>query len=219
LDSLPQVELDAIILESKDTDGVTEMTVKLTNNTSTVAVMTRLKVMQGNTEKRVLPVYYDDNYFAMLPGEAKVVNIEFETKYADGSQPVLRMEGYNTASAVITQTGATVSKWELAAKAQYSDAASSNCVDVMVTAKNYTDSGNTINIFAAAYNGKGALLSISKMELTVPSRSSKSTVWFSTMALDENKDICKVKVFAWESSSYIPVGEAGETPIMPAGTY
>jgi len=219
LDSLPQVELEAIIKSSVTADGVTTMTVGLTNNTNTIAVMTRLKVMQGNTEKRVLPTYYDDNYFALLPGESKTVNIEFETRYLGGYQPVLRMEGYNTAGAVITETGATVSEWEITSKAQFSGDTATDCIDVQATVKNYTNTGKTVEMYVVAYDGKGLLVSISKMELTVPSHASRSTVWFSSMILSGDKDICSVKVFAWESGNFVPVCQYDKPPIMPAGTY
>ncbi|MCL2043032.1 MAG: discoidin domain-containing protein [Treponema sp.] len=105
LSILPQITLNAFIIDSAVTGGVTTMTVELRNESSDVAVMTRLKVMQGSGARRVLPVFYSDNYFAMLPGTSKQVIIEFETRDLDGHEPVLRMEGFNTAHAIITRRG------------------------------------------------------------------------------------------------------------------
>jgi len=98
---LPQIELNAAIVDSNTLNGVTKMTIELKNESSNIAVMTRLKVMKGLSEKRILPVFYSDNYFAILPGESKSVVIEFETQYTDGYEPVLRMEGFNTEPGII----------------------------------------------------------------------------------------------------------------------
>ena len=219
IDTLPQVPLDGFILESATTGGVTKMKVELTNNTSTVAVFTRLKVMKGLTEERVLPAYYDDNYFGMLPGETRTINIEFAAKDTGAFDPVLRMEGFNTVSAVITENGSASYDWELTSKAQLSKDAARDSVDVMATVRNNTGAVGNVNVYAAAYDGAGKLLSIASMEIAVPAHDSKSTVWFCTMDVFGNADVCKVKVFAWDPLTYVPMCEASTPVIMPAGTY
>ncbi|MCL2152248.1 MAG: discoidin domain-containing protein [Oscillospiraceae bacterium] len=219
LDKLPKVALDAAILESATENGITSIKVRLTNNTDSVAVMTRLKMMKGLTEERILPTYYDDNYFGMLPGETRIVNIEFEAKHAGIYEPVLRMEGYNTVSAVIDGAGSTPSTWDVYAKAQLSEDALRDSVDVMATVKNHTDEAGDVNVIVVSYDGAGRMLTMSMMEIAVPARSSKSTVWFSTMDIHGNADVCSVKVFAWDPLDFTPLCAAGLPVIMPAGTY
>lgn len=218
LGTLPKVQLiasDSVVNQ----DGMTHMTVTLANNTGSVAVMTRLKVMKGYTNELVLPAYYDDNYFAMLPGQTKTVNIEFDPADAGGYQPVLRMEGFNTASAVISDTGSTVSDWELTSRAQLSQDARDGCVDVQATVKNYTDSDKPVSVFAAAYDADGTMVSMANMALLVPARSSASTVWFGAMDAAGGAGVSKIKVFAWDASDYAPLCGASSPAIQPAGTY
>jgi hypothetical protein len=52
------------------------MTITLENRTNTVALMARLKVTEEDGEKRILPVYYSDNYVSLLPGESRTITID-----------------------------------------------------------------------------------------------------------------------------------------------
>jgi len=218
MDALPQVQLTAVA-DTADDNGVTHMAVTLTNNTSTVAVMTRLKVMRGDTGTRVLPVFYDDNYFAMLPGETKVVNIRFNTADAAGTVPVLRMEGFNTAPAVITGTGASASTIELATKAQLSSNTQNDCADVQAVVSNYTDSSRNVTVYAAVYGANGAIISLASTVVTVAARSSAVTPWFCAMDTGADASVCTLKVFGWDAAGFAPLCAASTPKIQPAGTY
>ncbi|CZT55689.1 Exo-beta-D-glucosaminidase precursor [Eubacteriaceae bacterium CHKCI005] len=96
MQEIPDVELTASDFSEETVDGHTTMTVTLTNDTDSVAVMTRLKVMQKKSAERVLPTYYSDNYFALLPGESKTVTVEFDEEDTNGQEAILQMEGFNT---------------------------------------------------------------------------------------------------------------------------
>ena len=52
------------------------------NNTNNVAMQVRVKATDEDNEI-ILPVYYSDNYFNLLPGESKTVSIEVEKLYHD----------------------------------------------------------------------------------------------------------------------------------------
>src|SRR5260370_27422036 len=76
--------------------GTTHMiTVRVTNAGANVALTIRLKLLRSASGERVLPTYYSDNYFSLLPGEAKQVTLEFEEKYLAGEAPKLVAEGWN----------------------------------------------------------------------------------------------------------------------------
>ncbi|GHT77517.1 hypothetical protein AGMMS50262_18720 [Bacteroidia bacterium] len=76
------------------TDGK-QIRVTIANPTSDVALMIRLKTVKNQSGERVLPVYYSDNYFSLLPGETKTINLEFDTKFLGGEQFKLLLEGWN----------------------------------------------------------------------------------------------------------------------------
>ena len=75
--------------------GKVFLTVDIKNVGKNIALMTRLKVLRDRSKERVLPVYYSDNYFSLLPGETKQVILEFNAKDLQGENPVLGIEGWN----------------------------------------------------------------------------------------------------------------------------
>ena len=58
-----------------------------------VAFFNRLSLVDPKTKKRILPVFYDDNYISVLPGENKTVVMD----YTPSSQemPLVSLEGWN----------------------------------------------------------------------------------------------------------------------------
>lgn len=69
--------------------------VNITNPTADVALMIRFKVLKNISNDRVLPTYYSDNYFSLLPNESKELTVEFDSKYLNGEKPKIRVEGWN----------------------------------------------------------------------------------------------------------------------------
>ena len=59
--------------------------------------MVRLKVIRAKSGERVLPVYCEDNYFSLLPGESRTISIQFAVVDLAGEQPKLAIEGWNIA--------------------------------------------------------------------------------------------------------------------------
>jgi predicted secreted protein len=75
--------------------GVQRVMVSVTNPTKDIALMIRLKSVKDRSGERILPVYYEDNYFSLLPGESKNIALEFDPKHLDGEQFKLLLEGWN----------------------------------------------------------------------------------------------------------------------------
>jgi hypothetical protein len=94
LNDLPTVTLDAEAVHG--TGGEEEVvTASLGNASSNVAFSIRLKLLRNTSGKRVLPAYYEDNYFTLLPGESRDIAMRFDERYLDGEEPKLMVEGYN----------------------------------------------------------------------------------------------------------------------------
>lgn len=94
LASLPSVKLAARAHRSQSL-GTTRFTVNLSNGTATVAPAIRLKVQRAVSGQRVLPVFYSDNYFALLPGETRVVTLELAARSLAGEAAGIMVEGWN----------------------------------------------------------------------------------------------------------------------------
>ncbi|WP_229253792.1 glycosyl hydrolase 2 galactose-binding domain-containing protein [Dyadobacter sp. NIV53] len=57
-----------------------------------VAFFNRLSLVDPQTKKRILPVFYDDNYVSVLPGEKKTVILDYT---ASGELPMVSLDGWN----------------------------------------------------------------------------------------------------------------------------
>ncbi len=47
----------------------------------------------------MLPVFWDDDYVTLLPGETREIVARYATKDLGGAQPVVTVEGWNVARA------------------------------------------------------------------------------------------------------------------------
>jgi mannosylglycoprotein endo-beta-mannosidase len=92
--NLPTVTLDADASTRVDGDK-TLLTVTLHNNTSHIALLSHLQLHQKKSGRRVLPVFYSDNYISLLPGDSSTVSIEAATKDLQGDSPLIEVDGYN----------------------------------------------------------------------------------------------------------------------------
>ena len=70
----------------------TRFQVTLANSGETPALLIRLKVKDSATGDLALPVWYSDNYFFLMPGENKCVEVEVESLQG---QAVFETEGLN----------------------------------------------------------------------------------------------------------------------------
>ena len=103
LNTLPKVDLNASA--QSHLDGEESLTtVTLHNPTSTLAFAVHLKVnkasngrvsREGEADEEILPVLWQDNYFALLPGETRQVTASYRTSDASKGTPTVEIEGWN----------------------------------------------------------------------------------------------------------------------------
>ena len=94
LEELPPVTLDAKAMSQIEGEN-TVLSVTLTNNTSHIALLSHLQLHRKKSGKRVLPVFYSDNYLSLVPGESTTFTIEAATKDLEGDDPLIELDGYN----------------------------------------------------------------------------------------------------------------------------
>ncbi len=94
LNQLPDVALPATASWLKN--GQTcRVRVRISNPAKSVALMVRLKIQREHSGIRVLPVFYSDNYFSLLPGEVREITLEFAKTSLAGESPKIFEEGWN----------------------------------------------------------------------------------------------------------------------------
>ena len=106
LNSLPPVDLE-VVAKRQGGGGQETMTVTLHNPSRALAFAVRLKVKktgrnvsgaywyESHVDDEVLPVLWEDNYFALLPGETRPVAATYDPKDLKGNTPAVEVSGWN----------------------------------------------------------------------------------------------------------------------------
>ncbi len=94
LNNLPEVKLATTkqIVRRGDNYYVTAV---VHNPTDRLAFMAYLSVRKGNTDDSVLPIFWDDNYITLLPGETRTVQGYFHAEDFQGQPPRVEVSGWN----------------------------------------------------------------------------------------------------------------------------
>jgi len=98
LNTMPQVKLEMTSSARADS-GKGIVTVKVKNPSSSVAFQVHLRITKGKDGDDLVPIFWDDNYFSLLPGEEKSVSATYDVTDAEDKSPVLELDGYNIAPA------------------------------------------------------------------------------------------------------------------------
>ncbi|UZR97530.1 glycoside hydrolase family 2 protein [Chondrinema litorale] len=86
-------EAKASITAKQTEKGKIAVTLK-NDESNPVAFFNRVALIDGTTGKRILPVFYDDNYVSVIAGEEKTVILEFDPELA-GKNAKVTVEGWN----------------------------------------------------------------------------------------------------------------------------
>jgi exo-1,4-beta-D-glucosaminidase len=106
LSTLPQVKLQArAALEQNTGTAGAKAHVRVKNTSSSVAFQIRLRLADQKNQD-VVPVFWQDNYFTLLPGEERIVTADYETAELHGAHPQVQVSGFNIAPGEVPiQTG------------------------------------------------------------------------------------------------------------------
>jgi exo-1,4-beta-D-glucosaminidase len=101
LNFLPQVKLEVnAAAHDMGETGMIHLHVKNTSNA--VAFMVHPCLTKGPDGDDLVPIFWDDNYFSLLPGEEKSVAASFLKSDLNGQQPFLTIDGYNVSPVSVT---------------------------------------------------------------------------------------------------------------------
>jgi len=96
LNALPLVRLE-LKADHRSEAGKGTIRVKVKNPSASVAFQVHARLTKGKDGDDLVPVFWDDNYFSLLPGEEKSVSATFDASELNGKEPALEVEGYNVA--------------------------------------------------------------------------------------------------------------------------
>jgi len=69
--------------------------VTLENPSRHLAFFVHLRLTTGPSAEEILPIFWQDNYFSMLPGESRTITARCQTGLLKGAKPTIELEGWN----------------------------------------------------------------------------------------------------------------------------
>lgn len=94
LQSLPKANVKAV-LKRKESGEEWGAHIVLENTGTSIAFLTRLRLLKTKDGPEVLPVYWEDNYLSLLPGEKREVGVRVRKSDLGNAKPILAIDGYN----------------------------------------------------------------------------------------------------------------------------
>ncbi len=93
LKNLPEVELNISTSPLKKTGEKYNLELTVENPSSSLAFFVNPKILKSPSKDMVLPVFWEDNYFSLLPGEKRTLSVEFDAADLGSDKPTLKVEG------------------------------------------------------------------------------------------------------------------------------
>jgi Exo-beta-D-glucosaminidase Ig-fold domain/Glycosyl hydrolases family 2/Concanavalin A-like lectin/glucanases superfamily/Glycosyl hydrolases family 2, sugar binding domain/Glycosyl hydrolases family 2, TIM barrel domain len=102
LNKLPAATLSATA-DSKRTGDTVRIHIHIQNRGTSAVLADKLTLLNAADGSRILPAYFTDNYFSLLPGESREINIDYPAS-ATQSAPQLALRGWNLPTQTIPVT-------------------------------------------------------------------------------------------------------------------
>jgi exo-1,4-beta-D-glucosaminidase len=96
LQDLPKARVHAILRTAKESERDATFVVGAENTSSNVAFLTRFRLVNRNDQREILPVFWQDNYISLLPGEKRELTVKLRKADLAGFTPRLLVDGFNT---------------------------------------------------------------------------------------------------------------------------
>jgi exo-1,4-beta-D-glucosaminidase len=108
LASLPQIKLQTgALVEQKPESSTGKAHVRVKNTSPSVAFQIRLRLANRKDDSDVVPVFWDDNYFSLLPGEERIIVVSYDASDLHGVHPVVQVGGFNIVAGEVPQQAGT----------------------------------------------------------------------------------------------------------------
>jgi exo-1,4-beta-D-glucosaminidase len=98
LKNLPEVNVNISVSPLQKNGKICTLELTVENPSSSLAFFLNPKILKSTSKDLVLPVFWEDNYFSLLPGEKRTLKVEFSTDNLDGEKPLLQITGWNIES-------------------------------------------------------------------------------------------------------------------------
>jgi exo-1,4-beta-D-glucosaminidase len=101
LQTLPPATVKASFKQGSSADRDAEFHVTVENAGKNLAFLVHLRLTKGKEPADILPVFWEDNYISLLPGERRVVQVRLRKSDLGSAQANLIVDGFNSAPQTI----------------------------------------------------------------------------------------------------------------------
>ena len=100
LQNLPKVKVSCT-LKLADAGEDSSARIFVDNSSAALVFLLRLRLLKGNDGPEILPIFWDDNYIALLPGEKREIIGRVRKRDLGGAAPTLAVDGFNVTPVLI----------------------------------------------------------------------------------------------------------------------
>jgi exo-1,4-beta-D-glucosaminidase len=95
LNNLPAANINVTASPVKQEGNKCHVSVTIENPGTVLAFAVNPMILKQTSKDPVLPVFWEDNYISLLPGEKRVLQVEYDLKNLSGEKPMLKVKGWN----------------------------------------------------------------------------------------------------------------------------
>lgn len=95
LSKLPAVDVVAKPGTFSKANGKLKLMVEFSNPSSAIAFGLNPKLLSVSTKEPILPIFWQDNYFALMPGEKRVIEMYVDASLVTEKNVLFRLDGWN----------------------------------------------------------------------------------------------------------------------------
>jgi exo-1,4-beta-D-glucosaminidase len=79
-------------------NGKLKLIVEFSNSSTSFAFAMNPKLLSVSTREPVLPIFWQDNYFSLLPGEKRTVEVQLDASLVKEGKLLFKLDGWNLRS-------------------------------------------------------------------------------------------------------------------------
>lgn len=95
LNTLPKTDVIVTASPLQKEGNKCSASITIENPGTGLAFALNPKILKLASREPVLPVMWEDNYISLLPGEKRVLQVDFDLKDLGGDRPLLKVDGWN----------------------------------------------------------------------------------------------------------------------------
>jgi exo-1,4-beta-D-glucosaminidase len=95
LTNLPPVDVTAKLSLLSKTNGKMKLFVEFTNLSTSLAFGLNPILLSFSTREPILPIFWQDNYFSLLPGEKRTIEMQVDVSLVTENKLLFKLDGWN----------------------------------------------------------------------------------------------------------------------------